>query len=154
MREEGRGRMKSDRICALRVHADTAPNLLGAYPFWSDGDLEGRQDRNWECKLRGRRDRVGWIYAPLKGNRGQGWGEREKEGKKGGGGKATRRETRRQRETEKEGYSNGSERKGIRNCCFAPGSLPDIFTSLAGGKSFLFATRGSPVVAYDCVPSE
>ena len=56
--------MKSDRICALRVHADTAPNLLGAYPFWSDGDLEGRQDRNWECKLRGRRDRVGWIYVP------------------------------------------------------------------------------------------
>ena len=46
----------------FRCTQDTAPNLLGPYPFWSDGDLEeGRQDRNWQDKLATRATRSGWL---------------------------------------------------------------------------------------------
>jgi len=73
--------------------------MLRAYPFWSDGDLEGR-DRTGtgEDKLQGRRDRVGWIYATLKENRGGGEGG---EGGKGGGERRPGQTGQRERQTKK-----------------------------------------------------
>jgi hypothetical protein len=62
---EGRGGGNPIEFCAFRIFRctqDTAPNLLGPYPFWSDGDLEeGRQDRNWQDKLATRATRSGWL---------------------------------------------------------------------------------------------